>query len=164
MSKFSFMKLLKVRTKCAAFTYLNEQKKKQDKIKDIFYLKLEMQEYLADGDRNISVSRTIYRARGKTLNIKLQKKWQYDDTLCSGCSVNEESGEEILRCASFGENIEKIEYCWFYSKLVSEQISAGKIMMKKLKTKNKIVEEITRKLSKGGKMDLHRVLGMFPEL
>ena len=54
---FSFTKLLKVRTKCAAFTYLEEQRNKQEKIKDIFYSKLEMQEYLADGDRNISVSK-----------------------------------------------------------------------------------------------------------
>ena len=143
MSKFSFMKLLKVRTKSAAFTYLEEQKNKQEKIKDIFYSKLEMQEYLFNGDRNIIVSRTIYRARGRTLNIKLHKRWKYDDTLCSGCLVNEESGEEILRCTFLGENIEKISYSWFYSKLVSEQISAGKIMMKKLKTKDQIVEEIT---------------------
>ena len=59
--------------------------------------------------------------------------------MCSGCLVNEESGEEILRC----ENIQKITYSWFYSKLVSDQISAGEIMMKKLKTKENIVEEIT---------------------
>ena len=86
------------------------------------------------------------------------------DTLCSGCLVNEESGEEVLRCTFLGENIEKISYGWFYSKLVSEQISAGKIMMKKLKTKDKIVEEITWKLMIEEKMDLHRVLGMLPEL
>ena len=145
------MKLLKVKTKCAAFTYLEGQKVKQYKIKDIFYSELKMQEYLADGDRNISVSRTIYRARGQTLNIKLHKRWKYDDTLCSGCLVNEESGEEILRCNILGENTEKITYDWFYSKMVTEQISAGKIMLKKLKTKDKIVEEITWKLMMRGK-------------
>ena len=56
---------------------------------------------------------------------------------------DEESGEDILRCNFLGENVEKITYSWFYSKLVSEQISAAKIMLKKLKTKDKIVEEIT---------------------
>ena len=110
MSKFSFMKIVKVKTKCAAFAYLEEQKSKQDKIKDIVYSELKMQEYLADGDRNISVSRTVYRARGQTLNIKVHKKWKYDDTLCSGCLVNEESGEEILRCNFLGENMEKVTY------------------------------------------------------
>ena len=54
-------------------------------------------------------------------------------TTLSRCLLNEDSGEEILRCTFLGENIEKISYSWFYSK----------IMMKKLKTKDKIVEEIT---------------------
>ena len=32
-------------------SYLTGEKSKQEKIKDIIYSKLEMQEYLADGDR-----------------------------------------------------------------------------------------------------------------
>ena len=68
-----------------------KSKIQQDKRKDIPYSELKIQEYLVDGDKNISVSRTIYRARWQTLNIKLHKKWKYDDALCSGCLVNEES-------------------------------------------------------------------------
>ena len=143
MSKFSFKKLLKDKINCAAFSYLEEQKTKQKKIKNIVYSKLEMQEYLVDGDRDTRVSKMIYKARGKTLDIKLHKKWKYSDTLCTGCQVNEESGEEILRCEILGENVQKISYKWFYSRLVSDQISAGKVMMKKLKEKDKIIEEIT---------------------
>ena len=73
MSKFTFKKLVKCKAKSAAFSYLEEQKNKQEKIKDIFYSNLEMQEYLSDGDRNVNVSKMIYKARGKTLDIKLQK-------------------------------------------------------------------------------------------
>ena len=143
MSKFSFKKLLKAKIKSAAFSYLKEQKNKQEKIKDILYSKLEMQEYLADGDRNINVSKIIYKARGSTLDIKLQKRWKYNDTICSGCKVNEESGEEMLKCESFLESTKNISYSWFYSNIVLDQISAGKVMMKKLKAKEKILEEIT---------------------
>ena len=50
----------------------------------------------------------IYKARGKTLDIKQQKRWKYNDTLCSGCKVNENSGEDKLRLGSFGESSEKI--------------------------------------------------------
>ena len=32
-----------------------------------------MQEYLADGDRNTDISKLIFKARRKTLDIKLQK-------------------------------------------------------------------------------------------
>jgi hypothetical protein len=40
-----------------------KSKIQQDKRKDIPYSELKIQEYLVDGDKNISVSRTIYRAR-----------------------------------------------------------------------------------------------------
>ena len=36
-----------------------------------------MQEYLADCDRNMDISKLIFEARGKTLDIKLHKKWKY---------------------------------------------------------------------------------------
>ena len=113
MSKFTFKKLLKEKVNSAAFLYLEEQKIKQKKIKDIVYSRLEMQEYLLDGDRDARVSKMIFKARGRTLDIKLHKKWKYSDTLCTGCQVNEESGEEILRCDNLGENVEKISYEWF---------------------------------------------------
>ena len=71
MSKFSFNKLLKEKVKVAAFSYLNIEKSKQDKIKDIIHSKLEMQEYLADGDRNINVSKIIYKASGSSLKYKI---------------------------------------------------------------------------------------------
>ena len=38
-----------------------------------------MQDYLAEGDRNISISKVIFKARGKTLDIKSPKKLKYDD-------------------------------------------------------------------------------------
>ena len=60
MSKFTFKKLLKEKVNSAAFLYLEEQKIKQKKIKDIVYSGLEMQEYLENGDRDIRVSRMIY--------------------------------------------------------------------------------------------------------
>jgi hypothetical protein len=143
MSSYTFKKLLKEKTRSAAFEYLEGQKNKQDKIKEIVHTKLEMQEYLADGDRNTSVAKIIYKARGKTLDVKLQKSWKYSDKLCSGCKTNEESGDEILSCDSFGDNPEKLPYSWFYSSVVTDQVSVGKIMLKKMKAKDKINEGIT---------------------
>ena len=143
MSKFSFNKLLKKKVKIAAFLYLNGAKSKQEKIKDIIYTKLEMQEYLADGDRNINVSKLIFKARGRSLDIKLQKKWKYEDKLCTGCNLMEESGEEILHCKNLGENENGAPYVWFFSDLVDDQLTVGKIMMKKLKERKKLREEVT---------------------
>ena len=36
-----------------------------------------------EGDRNILVSKMIYRLRGITLDIKMQKTWKYDDLLAA---------------------------------------------------------------------------------
>ena len=143
MSKLSFKRLLKQKTKMAALKYLNKEKSKQSKILNIQHTKLEMQEYLLDGDRNIKVPKLIFKARAKTLDIKVQKGWKYDDLLCSGCQVREESGDELLFCKSFGENSENITYSWFYSEKAQEQVSAARLMMAKLKARERIREEIT---------------------
>ena len=102
-----------------------------------------MQNYLSDGDRNIDVSKIIYKARGQTLDIKTQKRWKYNDVTCEGCQKNIESGEEVLQCEKLGENDEKIEYSWFFSEMVRKQISAGKIMLKKLKKRKQSKDGIT---------------------
>ena len=33
----------------------------------------------------------------------MQKKWKYEDKLCSGCKVRKETGEEILSFWYFGK-------------------------------------------------------------
>ena len=97
-----------------------------------------MQAYLADGDRDNRVSRLIFKARGKTLDIKMQKRWKYDDTLCTGCENKEETGQEILMCDKLSENPENIPYSWFYKELVKDQVSAAKSLNEKVKITGKV--------------------------
>ena len=49
----------------------------------------------------------------------------------------------MIKCDRLGENKEEIRYDWFYSEMVGKQISAGKILIKKLKKRKQIREEIT---------------------
>ena len=80
----------------------------------------------------------IYQARGQILDIKIQKKkWKLEYKLCSGCYLEEESGEEILNCKSFGGNSEKLLYSMFFSDLLSEQLRVGKAIKDKLKLRKK---------------------------
>ena len=143
MSKFNFNKILKERMRIAAFSYLENQQSKQEKIKEIKYSKLEIQEYLIHGDRNPKVSKLIYQARGQILDIKMQKKWKFNDKLCSGCNLKEESGQEILDCKNLGGNKENLSYNMFFSELASEQLVVGNTLMKKLKIREKLREEVT---------------------
>ena len=122
--------------------HLTGEKLKQRKICNIKYQKLDIQEYLLNGDRNINVSTFIFKARSKTVDVKMQKKWKYDDILCSGCGKNEETGEEILSCKSFGNSSDN-SYSGFYSDNVDDQTNVAKQMMKRMKIRKKIREEVT---------------------
>ena len=73
----------------------------------------------------------------------LQKKWKYEDKLCSGCLKNEECGEEILACDEFGKNQKNLKYSEFFSDSVPEQISVAKVLERKLKRGKDIRDEIT---------------------
>lgn len=52
-----------------------------------------MQEYLQRVTETIMLN---FKAKGMTLDIKMQTRWKYEDTLCTWCNVKEESGEELL--------------------------------------------------------------------
>ena len=149
MSKWKLKKLVKDHIKVAAFNYLIKEKNKpgkngkQSKIACIEYEKLEIQEYLYERNENTKTSKFIFKARAKMLDIKMHKKWKYDDTLCVGCTQRDETGEEMLTCEYF-ESDDKIptnlSYEWFYSKEVSEIIGCAKVMMQKLKVRQKILD------------------------
>ena len=55
----------------------------------------------------------------------------------------------MLGCDSFGENPEKLQYRWNYRSVVTDQVSVGKVMWKKMKAKDKINEGITWKTVNG---------------
>ena len=61
---------------------------------------------------------------------------------CSGCKINEETGEEIMRCIDLQDNDEIISYKYFFED-VPEKIKAAKILNKKCKMREKIREEVT---------------------
>ena len=86
ISNLRFKNLVKEKVKSAAFEYLITQQKKQTKILHIQYKSLTIQEYLLGGNKNTSVATFIFKARSQTLDIKMQKKWKYEDKLCIGCN------------------------------------------------------------------------------
>ena len=77
MSKWSFKKLVKEKTRLAAFKWLMEKKNqpnKQTKIANLDYEKLEMQDYFVDGNCNKQIAQVVYKARTQTLDFKTHKR------------------------------------------------------------------------------------------
>ena len=73
MSEYGFKKYVKTQTKEATFKHLIELKNKpgkHTKMVDLNYSELCIQEYLLDGNRNTEISKLIFKARGRNLNIK----------------------------------------------------------------------------------------------
>ena len=135
MSNLRFKNLVKEKVKAAAFEYLISQQNKQTKILHIQYKSLDIQEYLLGGNKNSSVAKFIFKARSQTLDIKMQKKWKYEDKLCIGCNIREETGQEILSCWHFGKE-ESLKYEMFYSNSSRDIISLirfANCMMKKIR-------------------------------
>ena len=146
MSKNKFKKIVKQKTMEAAFNYLIVEKNKQTKICNIENRQLNMQEYLLEGNKNIQISKLIFKARGKTLDIKTYKKWKYDDDLCVGCGVNVETVDEILTCTGYSDKNDttnKLTFSLLYSDHTRQMVEIGKVLQKKLKMRQKIIEGIT---------------------
>ena len=71
-----------------------------------------MQDYF--GERKVEVCRTIFNARGRNLDIKMDKKCKYNVMLCIGCSNEEESENKVLVYKGLGD-AKKLTYYMFYS-------------------------------------------------
>ena len=72
LSNFSFKKLVKEKVSEIGLEYLLREKNKQKKISHLKFKRLEMQEYFLLG--NSLISKFIFKARSKTLEIKTHKK------------------------------------------------------------------------------------------
>jgi hypothetical protein len=145
MSSNRLKNIVKQKTEEAGFNHLLKEKNKQKKIVDIEYKKLEIQEYLKEGNRNTRMSKIIFKARGKNLEIKMHKKWRYSDVICVGCGEKVESEEELLLCDGFLGNkeipTENIKYSWSFGSYVSLMVKVAKSIEMRLKVRKSLIEE-----------------------
>ena len=99
-----------------------------------------------DGNKNVTVAKFIFKSRSMTLDIKMQRKWKYSDSICVDCGIKNETGEEIISCNGYGETSDlggkPMLYSTFYYGTTSEMILVAKMMMKRLKLREKMMEKL----------------------
>ena len=143
MSVWSFKKLVKTKTKAAGLKYLLVQKERQSKTIQIQYDELAIQEYFVNGHCGKKLSKLIFKARSKTLDIKMQQKWKYADIICIGCKIREESCDEILLCEKLNNQNRvadnPIDFNWFFKNTVSDVVKVGLVLENGLKERDKIL-------------------------
>ena len=96
-----------------------------------------------EGNKNTEISKLIYKCRGKTLDIKTQKSCKYEDKLCVGCNTNEETEDELLTCEGFGKEEEEkvtLSYNLVFSESVSDMVRIAKIIKKRIKARQDILD------------------------
>ena len=135
---------MKQKTEEAGFRYLLGEKSKQSKIIDIEYKSLKIQDYLLDGNKNIELSKLIFKARGQTLDIKTQKKWRYSDNVCTGCDLNLETIQEILAYSGLIKHDEVDEIGKdesFFSENFKDIVMVAIRLKKRLKVRQQIIDD-----------------------
>ena len=145
MSNSKFKQIVKQKTEEAGFKYLLKEKMKQKKIAELNYNSLSMQEYLVDGSKSNRISRLIFKARGRNLEIKAHKKWRYEDDICVGCGKNVETEDELLQCEGLREEgevqSEKYAYSWFFGESVTRMVNLAMEIEQRLKIRKKILDD-----------------------
>ena len=145
LSTWSCKKLVKVKTCEAGFRYLINLKNKQSKIMNIQYSDLNIQEYLLEGNKNNELAKVIFKARAKCLELKTHKKWKYSDDICIGCGNKSETEEELLSYRGFKDknNDKEVKYGWVFTGSVNEMFELAKVVSRRLKLREKLLEGIT---------------------
>ena len=145
MSNGKFKQLVKQKTEEAGFKYLIKEKMKQKKIAELNYTSLSMQEYLVAGCKDNRISRLIFKARGRNIDIKTHKKWKYDDDMCVGCGKNVETEDELLQCQGLKgdseDKSEKYAYTSFFGECIKSMVKLAKDIIRRLKIRKKILDD-----------------------
>jgi hypothetical protein len=147
MTKQKLKKIVDQKTNEAGFKYLLEKQNepgKQTKIKQLKYGKLATQEYLLEGNKNTELSRLIFKARGRNLDIKEHKKWKYEDIYCVGCKTRIESEQELIDCPELkveNNEEEKVLYSQVFGNNVCEMVKVAQVIQNRLKVREKLLED-----------------------
>ena len=92
-------KLLREETKKADFEYLTQEKEKQDKIKNLEFEKLTVQDFLcSDKIERTRLSRLIHNLLAKTIDMKENNPWNYVDNSCI-CEEKAETQSHMYVCS-----------------------------------------------------------------
>ena len=108
ISRSKFKALVDTSVQDFALKELNSENASKSKSKQLSYTSLKLLSYL----QNLfpSKSRTIFKCRSKTLDIKDHKPFKFKDRLCRRCGSEMEDLEHVVNCISnYGDGLLKLD-------------------------------------------------------
>ena len=130
MKKEKFSLILNDRIEALAFKWLLDKKKSRKsenaKGKDLKYSFLQMAEYLGPtSNASINEKKWLLKCRLEDINVKANRRWQFDNLICSSCDTNNiESQSHILECKTLIGQCEIVTYLPNYRELFEDDVEA----------------------------------------
>ena len=155
----TYIKMIDEKVKKAAWNYLNDEKKKHDKVKYIIHSKTELQDYLMPNNLTNEESKFIFLLRTRMLEVKCNYKGRYQntDTLCPVCKNHEDTQQHILDCKYLDGENQLILGCANYEKLFSDNLSdkleIARIIRSRFKRRKEILKKRQEKKQPDGPSD-----------
>ena len=136
-SKFSFNRLVKIKTKEYTLNYLLDLKEEHSKMDNLQYFELKLQKYLKDGDFNVQEAKNLYRFRTHCAKFKENMKTSYTATPCPFCLVQPDNQAHSVQCPEVQQRV-KIEgnYSEIFKENIPFNISKTLMNITKLREEN----------------------------
>ena len=134
ISKNSFKRSVKVKSRQFALDYLLKVKEKHTKMKDLNYSELKMQNYLKDPKISVEEAQNIFRFRTRSANFKENMKAKYAEILCPLCENQPDSQSHSFECSIVKEKI-KISgnYEDIFNEIIPYDVSKSLMEIRKLR-------------------------------
>ena len=86
------------------------------------------------------VSKIIFSARAKTLDIKEYSAWKYKNNLCVMCNEESETMEHFVNCVKYGEPFDG-NWTNIYEENSDQQFLIGQFILKRCPTRENIIKQ-----------------------
>ena len=139
-NKIKFKKLVKRKSRQAAFKFLMNIKDSHSKLDNLHYKDLKMQKYLSSNLIYKNDAQLLFKLRTRMTNFKSNFKNGSDDISCKLCP-NEDRQDHILICDTIIKNIPEavnVNYSSIFNNNTSKMIAAFKIIKKALQYRENI--------------------------
>ena len=141
----SVQKCLKESVETASFNFLMKKKVKQSKGSEIYYHKLEMQQYMKPKSKlSVRIMQQIFQARTRNLNLKKNFPNKFSDIKCVVPECDDDDSQKDLFDCRFLEpkqqvmtNGARVEYDDLFSDCVEKQVLVVQILNKKYQSRVK---------------------------
>ena len=145
-------KIVKKAVEKRAFQHLTKENKEKKKTNEIEYENFDMAEYLKRNSKE-TITKYIFKIRSGTIDLKSLAQWKYNDNLCVGCEIKEESMTHFMECQVYNVNEEStINWKDIYKNDMDLQIKVALEVERRFNLREKKIQEAGRDSNPSSKL------------